>query len=206
MGNGNPSRSRHQLSADAPPDRAVSGDPPIRRNGGPTFDPTKPDAENARSIVEKIHFAFVATATAEGAPWNSPVFFAISPAGTWYWASARASVHSQNIERSSEAFLVVCDSTAPEGGGKAVYARANVRVVDARDELAAAIELLYRRAGRSMDEVERFWGTAPRRIYAASPLELWISDVETRDGVRIDVRRELPVCCLSADDRPNTRR
>lgn len=76
---------------------------------------------SAANILKTIHYINLATVCADGSPWNSPVSASFDEHLNFHWGSSSDNVHSQNIRNDARTFVVVYDSTAPEGTGEAVY-------------------------------------------------------------------------------------
>ncbi|MGH3425997.1 MAG: pyridoxamine 5'-phosphate oxidase family protein [Mycobacteriales bacterium] len=74
--------------------------------------------------LSRVEYAALATSSPSGEPWNSPVYTAYDDELNLYWTSAASSMHSQNIRSSGRAFLVIYNSTAPEGTGEGLYCAA----------------------------------------------------------------------------------
>ena len=143
----------------------------------------------AKEILAKIRYATVATVTPSGKPWNSPVAYEIDGNNAIYWFSDKDSQHSKNVRANPYAFIVIYDSTAPEGTGEGVYIEADVVELNDADEIN-----LIRNAkkGRIVDDAHEFLGDAIRRCYRALPKRMWMNDAEEKDGKFIrDYRVEI---------------
>ena len=123
---------------------------------------------NAAKILKDIHYLTVATVCEDGSPWNSPVSATFDENLTFYWGSSPESIHSRNIRNSSEVFVVVYDSTAPEGTGEGVYMKGKAEELDWEVEGAL-------------------------RKYSFTPTQVWINDeAKNEDGsYKYDIRAEL---------------
>lgn len=132
----------------------------------------------ARGILSKVIYATLATATPDGAPWNSPVRFHRDPVGNLYWFSARDAQHSRNIAANPRVFIVVFDSTIGEGDGVGVYIEATATECTDPADVAAA---LAAQSGAWILDEAQVSGDAPNRFYRATPVQTWINDEET-DG------------------------
>ncbi len=134
-------------------------------------------------ILKTIPYATVATVTENGEPWNSPVAHTIDSQLNVYWASDKENQHSKNIRNNGKAFIVIYDSTVPEGDGEGVYIEADVT------ELSDPSDILYaRRLKKGVDyqgKVGEFLGDEVRRIYRATPKRVWMNDAEVEDGTFI---------------------
>lgn len=146
--------------------------------------------KRAAEILKKIRYATIATVTNDAKPWNSPVAHELESDLTIYWASDKESQHSKNVRANGQAFIVIYDSTVPEGDGEGVYLQADVT------EISDPEEILYVRKLKKGDNYQskegEFLGDDIRRIYKAVPRVAWMNDAEMKDGIFIrDYRIEL---------------
>jgi general stress protein 26 len=75
----------------------------------------QPNAK-ARQILDTIVYATLATVSADGDPWNTPLaIYHFDSDYILYWASWQKNQHSQNIRANGKAFVVVYDSTPADG-------------------------------------------------------------------------------------------
>ena len=149
----------------------------------------------AKTILKTVKYATLATVTPEGSPWNTPVRFVCDDALNFYWFSNKGSTHSQNIRANGKVFVVIYDSTVPEGYGKGLYLQATARELEDRDEIWASRMLVDEAVRRTP---EHFSGEALRRTYIAEPQFAWMN-VSERDetGAHLrDYRVELPLAEL----------
>ena len=147
-------------------------------------------SDHAKRILKNIIYATVATADKDGKPWNSPVRFVYDNELNIYWFSDKENQHSKNVRENDNVFIVIYDSTMPEGSGEGVYIEANAC------ELSDSDEILYARRLKKGQIYDRpssdFLGDAVRRVYKAVPQRIWSNDVEVKDGVFIrDFRIEI---------------
>ncbi len=148
--------------------------------------------KRAKEIIEKIIYITIATVTPEGKPWNSPVYSAYDKDNyTFYWVSPRATQHSKNIAVNPNVFLVIYNSTVPEGTGEGVYVQAQASVVTDPREMTKAIYLLYTRKKKTLRDVSRFLDLKPRRIYKAVPEKVWLNSTEKIGDEDCDTRIEI---------------
>lgn len=153
--------------------------------------------QSAKTILKTVKYATLATVTPEGLPWSTPVRFVCDDALNIYWFSNKESCHSQNIRANGRLFIVIYDSTVPEGHGKGVYLQATARELEDRDEIWASRMLVDEAVRRTP---EHFSGEASRRAYIAEPHSAWMN-VSERDsaGVHLrDYRIELSLSDLRA--------
>jgi Pyridoxamine 5'-phosphate oxidase len=104
---------------------AVVLDPGLLESA-PGRDTTRPEpilggtGASSRETWASIYIT-IATADSNGQPWNTPLYAAYDEHYNFYWASWTESVHSRNIRQNPAVFLVVYDSTVPEGTGEGIY-------------------------------------------------------------------------------------
>lgn len=149
------------------------------------------DNKKAKQIIKDIVYITLATASKSGKPWNTPTFAAFDKEYNFYWHSGKYAQHAQNIKENSDIFIVVYDSTKQWGHGKAVYIRAKAKELGDREELEQALIYLNKRTGEEMGSVEKFLGTAPRRVYKAIPKQIWMNKNTEIDDRRVDIRVEI---------------
>lgn len=149
--------------------------------------------ERAKEIINKILYLTIATVDKEGQPWNTPVYTAFDEDYNFYWASDQNGQHSKNIAQNSKVFLVIYDSTAPEGTGEGVYIQAKASILTSEDELQKALRYLYKRKNQQpgKGEAKEFLGDYPRRIYKAVPEKVWLNGDGEVNGNYIDIRIEV---------------
>ena len=148
----------------------------------------------AKEIIEKILYITIATADKNGQPWNSPVYSAFDNNLNFYWFSDKNAQHSKNIRGNKQIFLVIYDSTVPEGTGEGVYIQAEAYELDDKDQVMGALRVLDGRAGKTkVRKYGKFSGDAPLRLYKAIPNKVWVNtDKEDKNGKYIkDMRTEL---------------
>jgi uncharacterized protein YhbP (UPF0306 family) len=150
--------------------------------------------ERAKAILNKILYITIATTSKDGQPWNSPVYSAFDENYNFFWASDQNGQHSKNIKENNKVFLVVYDSTAPEGTGEGVYIQAKASAITDEKEIAHAVKYLDGRTNKQKDPVTRiagFQGAMPRRVYKAVPERVWVNDDGEVNGNYIDIRIEI---------------
>lgn len=145
----------------------------------------------AIEIIEKILYITIATVDDQGQPWNTPVYCAYDTRHNFYWASWEGAQHSKNIAGNPKIFLVIYDSTVPEGTGFGVYIKARASKIEDKSEMENAIKLLYERKNKTPRSTDEFLGDFPRRIYKAVPEKIWVNDDAEVNSNFIDNRKEV---------------
>lgn len=147
--------------------------------------------KKVQSILDSVRFITVATVSAEGNPWNTPVTaFRFKASPVFYWASWRDAQHSQNIRANGRVFIVAYDSTPADGKmGHGVYMDATAtELTDESEVLQAA--LVFEGDKYKLSDGTQYLGDHPLRIYKASPINLWINGDMHVGGYFVDVRVE----------------
>lgn len=150
--------------------------------------------EKAKQIIEKIIYITIATCSKKGNPWNTPVYSAFDEDYNFYWASDKNGQHSKNISENENVFLVIYDSTAPEGTGEGVYIQAKAHMLTDEKEIERAHELLAKRKTKQSSKLRdatEFMGDYPRRVYKAVPEKFWINGDGDINGNYVDIRMEV---------------
>jgi len=153
----------------------------------------------ARDIVQRFIYVTIASVSAEGDPWNSPVYSAYDDQANFYWSSSPLAQHSRNIEKNGKAFFVIYDSTAPEGTGEGVYIHTIAAALADPAEIKKAKRLLTQRVGKELgSETDRLLDAGIQRIYRATPQRAWINGFEhaAQQSYLRDIRIEIPLECL----------
>lgn len=152
--------------------------------------------KRAKEILEKIIYATIATAGNDGKPWNSPVRHVYDSDLNIYWFSDKENQHSRNVRDNEDVFIVIYDSTVPEGDGEGVYIQAKAAELNDPEEIRLARRI---KKGVDMDAPDDFMGDAIRRVYKAVPQRVWMNDAEVTDGIFIrDYKVEIPLDVIRA--------
>ena len=150
--------------------------------------------ERARELLKTVRHAAMATVNEDGSPHNTPYHFMYSPDLQYlYWASSPESVHSQNVARSGQIFVVLFDSMN-QGGG--LYIRADNAHIAQDEELETVLEMYNAKrlaAGKEPLQVSDYSGDSPQRMYAATTQQFWVNgSVHKSNGqVLRDSRHEI---------------
>jgi hypothetical protein len=143
--------------------------------------------KKAKEIVDKIEYIDLATVTKSGEPWCSPVWFVKDDQYNFYFYSPKKSQHAENIRDNGRGFVVIYDSTVPEGTGFGVYMTAKVSELAEVPDIEIAIKWIFVKKPRKKIP-EDFMGEAPRRIYKVTPDQIWVNDAELINGLYLDYR------------------
>jgi hypothetical protein len=145
-------------------------------------------ALRAAEIIKRIKYATLATVTTTGKPWNSPVRHEYDNDLNIYWFSDKEGQHSKNVRDNKAVFIVIYDSTVPEGEGKGVFIQASVTELSDPEEIRAVRRIKH----EDRDDPREFVGDGIRRVYKATPEKIWVNEKDIRDGVFIrDYRVEI---------------
>jgi hypothetical protein len=111
-----------------------------------------------------------------------------------YWFSDREGQHSKNIRENENVFIVIFDSTVPEGKGAGVYIKAKAVELSDPEQIRKARRI---KKDPDQDAPDDFMGDAIRRVYKATPIEVWTNGAEIKDGLFIrDYRTRIPLAEL----------
>jgi len=137
--------------------------------------------KRVKEILQTIRYATIATASKDGTPWNSPVAHEYDSDLNIYWFSDKENQHSKNVRENENVFIVIYDSTVPEGDGEGLYIQAKVQELD--DPKAIQFARRIKKGPDYIGPADEFLGGAIRRVYKAIPERIWMNDAEIKDGV-----------------------
>ncbi len=146
---------------------------------------------HARGILDDTTYVVLATASEDGRPWASPVWFAHDGLDRLYWVSWPGSRHSQHIAHRPEIAVTVFDTRAVPNQGTAFYAVAQARECP-DDDLDEGLLIFNRRArsqGLGQFTRQRVTGDARLRLYVAEVEEAWVLDQDADVDQRAPVPR-----------------
>lgn len=157
--------------------------------------------EQAKKIIAENIYMTIATASTNGSPWISPVFFAYDGDYNLFWVSNKESRHSKLIQKNPRVAMVVFNSQAPEGEGDGVYFEAKVEELNNEEEINFAINILNKRVTKEDFRVKKTGdvvGNNAWRIYKARPVQISkLTSGETVSGQYIDTRAEINISDLA---------
>ena len=147
----------------------------------------------AKEVVKNILYITIATCTKKCEPWNSPVYSAFDPNYTFYWVSWAENQHSKNINENENVFVIIYDSTVPEGTGFGVYMKGKAYQLGKNDivEILKALKLLYQRKNKKPRKPEEFLALFPRRIFKFVPEQVWVNSEGTVKRNFVDTRVDI---------------
>jgi hypothetical protein len=151
--------------------------------------------ERARELLRAVRHAAMATVNADGSPHNTPYFFmADSGLENLYWGSHPESLHSQNIARTGQLFVVLYD--AIERGGLFIEAGDGRVLEDKELEMGLAVHNSLR-ARESKEPLSlEYYASGPQRMWGARTKRFWVNASERGDDgllirdYRLEVQRE----------------
>ena len=151
--------------------------------------------EKAKRIIQKNIYMAIATASVNGKPWISPVFFAFDENYNLFWVSNKDSLHSNLVRSNPQAAIVVFDSSVPEGEGQGVYFEVNVEELNNEQEINHAMEVLDKRVTKDefrVKKIEEVTNEGVWRIYKAIPVKISVlTSGEFINGQYVDKRVEV---------------
>jgi nitroimidazol reductase NimA-like FMN-containing flavoprotein (pyridoxamine 5'-phosphate oxidase superfamily) len=147
--------------------------------------------QRAKEIIEQVVYITIATTSADGQAWNTPVFSAYDDSYNFYWGSHVDSQHSKNIAKNSKVFLVIYDSTIPAGEGEGVYVKAIASELTDPDEITKAHQLLQSRRPVPYWTLDQMQPDSPVRVFKAVPVKTWMNGEGEVDGTYVDNRVEI---------------
>jgi nitroimidazol reductase NimA-like FMN-containing flavoprotein (pyridoxamine 5'-phosphate oxidase superfamily) len=151
----------------------------------------------ARDVIDTNRYMTLGTTEPDGRPRVSPVYFTHNGYRDFYWVSGPDAHHSANVRARSDVAIVIFDSTAAVGQGRAVYLTARAHEVP-EEELAARATAAWANipeGGARAFAPEELRGEADLRLYVARATkhEVHIRGGDPTYGTGIDTRREVIV-------------
>lgn len=147
-------------------------------------------SEQVKDILSSVRYATLSTTDESSKAWAAPVWYVFDEQKTLYWWSPINSQHSRNIERSSEVYITVFNSTTPEGEGLGLYIRAKAEQVP-DEKLDEVIKRYNSTTTKFKLNRENTTGNAPTRLYQATPTTIQVNDSVETDGFYQDIRRDV---------------
>ncbi len=153
-----------------------------------------PEYQAYKIIKDNIYLS-VATSSTNNKPWNTPVYAAYDENLNFYWYSTINSVHSNNIKENKNVFIVIYNSTTPEGSGVGLYIEANAYEISDLTNAKKGRFYIQNRKNCIPDDGSHFIKESPLRVYKAEILNLWLNDAKKDENgnyhdFRIKVSKE----------------
>lgn len=129
-------------------------------------------ASKAKNIIEENIYCTIATATTDGKPWISPVFYGYDEDFNIQWISDKNAQHSQLIRKNPQVSIVFFNSQAPEGDGDGVYIQATVSELNDKNEAEKGVKVRDRRVKVDTFRVKKLEEVLDKgqwRVYKAVP-------------------------------------
>ena len=150
----------------------------------------------AKELLIRARHASMATVNEDGSPHNTPFMFLFDEDLKYiYWGSHPDSEHSENLLRTSKAFIVIYD--AIEKGG--LYIKVETAQPLKGEELRIALNIHNKaRLARGQDPLAlSYYGAPnPQRMWSAKTMQFWVNGTKrdkegnvTRD-IRIEIKRD----------------
>jgi nitroimidazol reductase NimA-like FMN-containing flavoprotein (pyridoxamine 5'-phosphate oxidase superfamily) len=170
-----------------------------------TLDSQNPAAiASAYQILERTIYCTLSTCSPEGQPWVSPVFFAYDSAWNFYWASAMAAKHSQNLyANQGQVAIAVYDTHSEAGKGQGVYLSGTAAEVEVAN-VESVIPRLTKRSGQNLKRsAADYLAPSPRRLYRFQPEEVWVTGERfpLSETVLMDTKIRLDLAELTTNPR-----
>jgi hypothetical protein len=148
----------------------------------------------ARDVIDTNWYLTLGTTEPDHRPRLSPVYFTHVEYRDFYWVSSPTARHSRNIAVRPDIAIVIFDSTAPIGQGRAVYVAARASVV-AGAELPRRCAEAFARVGPGATRFgpRELSGDAALRLYRAHATghEVHVRGRDPKYGTGIDTRRQV---------------
>ncbi|MDB5170277.1 MAG: hypothetical protein JWN82_673 [Candidatus Saccharibacteria bacterium] len=154
--------------------------------------------QRAKVLLETARHATMATVNVDGTPHNTPFFFIHGEKLEYiYWGSHPDALHSQNIVRTGNVFIVVYDMM--EKGG--LYIKGTKAHKLSGSELEKALEIhnvLRAKEGSKPIDLSYYTGDSPQRMYATKPTNFWVNiGKKSKEGMMLqDLRVEVNLADL----------
>lgn len=143
-------------------------------------------------LIKTMSYVTIATVSPAGRPWNTPVVGRFDDNLHLYWVSWCKNRHSQNIANDSRIFVVMYDTSAPEGAGQGLYLQMRARMLTTPQEIEVA-KRIYDTSFfvHPTKSHVQFLGQCPQRFFKAVPERIWSNTNGQKEGHFVDVRREI---------------
>jgi general stress protein 26 len=149
--------------------------------------------QRATELLTTVRHAAMATVNADGSPHNTPFHYLIDGSREHiYWSSSPDSVHSQNLARTRQAFIVIYE---PGQGGGLYMQGENAHEVSGEEMEQGLAVWNAKRAeeGRNPLGPDFFSGNATQRMYRIDLVRFWVnhSEKDAAGNILRDIRTEI---------------
>ena len=155
--------------------------------------------ERAIAILNASQYCTLSTASPEGIPWGTPLFFITDEDLSLYWSSAIVSQHSLNLAQSSgQAMVTMYAPHDATGSTQGLYFNGCATVVNDEQLVVPLLPLMVAKSGRPMSRTALdYLRDSSRRFYQFVPHAAWITGDRLVDGNQlIDTKIALDVATL----------
>ena len=131
----------------------------------------QPDLEGiARAVIDANLYIVLGTASENGHPWVTPVYYSAGGYTDFYWVSSPEAMHSRNVAARPQVSIVIYNSQAPIGTAQAVYMSGVAQEVTGT-EVASGVDIFSRGSlarGAGEWTPEKVQPPAALRLYRAT--------------------------------------
>lgn len=153
----------------------------------------------AKELLKTVRHAAMATVNEDGSPHNTPYFFACSAdVRRLFWRSLPDTLHSGNIERTGQLFVVLYHAAENSDGLYLQATRGRQATPGELDEVIMRFNTARKAANMPVIDPEIYKEALPK-FYVADVEKVWINDADVdADGViSRDYRREINIAELA---------
>jgi nitroimidazol reductase NimA-like FMN-containing flavoprotein (pyridoxamine 5'-phosphate oxidase superfamily) len=160
------------------------------------------EIEKTKKIISDNVYMTLATASLDGRPWISPVFFAYDGDYNLFWVSNKDSLHSNLIRGNHRVAIVIFNSQAPQDEVDAVYIEAEVEELKDKDKIEHAAATLRARVTKDefkVNQIGQVTKDAIWRIYQATPAAVSkLTEGEYINGQYVDKRIAIDLLAMQS--------
>jgi len=140
--------------------------------------------QKSREILEGNIYCTLATVSAEGVPWASPVYYCVDPQHSLYFISKKSSKHVQNMHSNNIVSFALFDSHQKEGTGNGIQGMGIVTELKGTEIIEG---LKWYRTSFATLSKAFFRKPFGYRLYKLSPSEWYILDPDAEDDRRVRI-------------------
>lgn len=149
--------------------------------------------DQVKDLLHSAMFATMATVNADGTPHNSPFFLLYDHSLEHiFWGSHPDSVHSQNILRTGEIYVVIYNSHQYSPG---LYIQAHKAHPLVGNELEHGLEIhnQFRAKHQKPPIALSYYVDGPQKMWSATTAKFWINGRENNEAGQLvkDIRTEV---------------